>query len=450
MSDPWWFQAFGCVLGFDWHSSGVTTVTCGALKEASKRLGKDLGILVAGGKGATSRKTPQEIADAADRYAIASGERLVYASRMSAKVDSAAVQDGFGIYHHSFFFTPEGQWCVVQQGMDEKSGWARRYHWLAESVEDFVCEPHAAVEDLADRPADATAGQGPGTERQLMLLNMVAEEADANRRASAALVRETSDWLLGEIERLTEGPTLFAPARHPVLSLDVNEKRLKSILVSAHEQHPAGFRDPAGPGRRGAGHHPQPVAAGGDHLPGPAFAPRPYQTPRRGVGGRCGEAGPGSGSSPLGRLLARPRRQGWHAVPGGPCDLRSQHRGPDRRGAEGPPWGERQVRCPPPALADDVAICRERTPCRSGVWHWLCQCLAEGTTGRASATRPLGDARNGTESVPYRNALPNFAPMFHTRVLLPWAVLFLALSPAALAEKVVLRAANGQFPPRER
>jgi hypothetical protein len=241
LSDPWWFQAFGCVLGFDWHSSGVTTVTCGALKEAAKTFGKDLGILVAGGKGAASRKTPQEIAGAADRLAITNGQRLVYASRMSAKVDSAAVQDGFGLYHHSFFFTLQGQWCVVQQGMDEKSGWARRYHWLAESVEDFVCEPHAAVEDLADLSAAATAGQASGAERQLLLLNMVAEEADANRQASAALVREPSKWLLGEIERLTEGPTLFAPARHPVLRLDVNEKRLKGILTRAHEQHPQDF-----------------------------------------------------------------------------------------------------------------------------------------------------------------------------------------------------------------
>jgi hypothetical protein len=210
------------------------------LKEAAKTFGRDMGILVAGGKGAVSRKTPQEIAAAADCHAISTGERLIYASRMSAKVDSAAVQDGFGIYHHSFFFTPEGQWCVVQQGMDEQSGWARRYHWLAESVNDFVCEPHAAVEDLADRPAEAAASQGPA-QRQLMLLNMVAEEADANRRASAALVREPSKWLLGEIERLTEGPTLFAPARHPVLSLDVNEKRLKDTLVRAHERHPQDF-----------------------------------------------------------------------------------------------------------------------------------------------------------------------------------------------------------------
>ena len=118
LSDPWWFQAFGCVLGFDWHSSGVTTVTCGALKEAYKIFGSDLGLIVAGGKGGTSRKTPDEIAAASDRFAIGEGSRLVYASRMSAKVDSAAVQDGFTLYHHAFLFTPDGQWCVIQQGMN--------------------------------------------------------------------------------------------------------------------------------------------------------------------------------------------------------------------------------------------------------------------------------------------------------------------------------------------
>ena len=234
LSDPWWFQALGCVLGFDWHSSGLTTVTCGAIKEAAKAFGDEMGILVAGGKGAVSRKTPREIADAADRHAITAGERLVYASRMSAKVDSAAVQDRFAIYHHTFFFTPQGQWCVVQQGMDETSGWARRYHWLAESVDDFVCEPHEAVQNLSGETA--AAGQ-----RQLTLLNMVAEEADENRRASAALVREKPDWLLGQIERYTEGPTLFAPARHPVLKLDVNWKRLRNVVAGAHEQNPGDF-----------------------------------------------------------------------------------------------------------------------------------------------------------------------------------------------------------------
>ena len=241
LSDPWWFQAFGCVLGFDWHSSGVTTVTCGAMKEAARVYGPGLGILVAGGKGATSRKTPDEIAAAADRHAITSGEQLVYASRMSAKVDSAAVQDGFALYHHSFFFTPEGQWCVVQQGMDDAGGWARRYHWLGESVDDFVCEPHAAVHDLADRPAATTSGEAGSGLRQLTLLNMVAEEADENRKASTALVREPPGWLMAEVERLTEGPTLFAPAHHPVLDLDVDRGRLRRILTNAHERGPQDF-----------------------------------------------------------------------------------------------------------------------------------------------------------------------------------------------------------------
>src|SRR5690348_3130919 len=126
LSDPWWFQAFGCVLGFDWHSSGVTTVTCGAMKEAYKHFGRDLGIHIAGGKGGTSRKTPHEIAATADRLALTGGERLVLASRMSAKVDSAAVQDGYQLYHHSFFFTPAGEWCVVQQGMHDTNHFARR------------------------------------------------------------------------------------------------------------------------------------------------------------------------------------------------------------------------------------------------------------------------------------------------------------------------------------
>jgi uncharacterized protein len=232
LADPWWFQAFGCVLGFDWHSSGLTTVTCGALKEAARAAGGDLGILVAGGKGGTSRKTPGEIATASDRYAIASGEKLVYASRMSAKVDSAALQDGYQLYHHAFFFTPRGQWCVVQQGMNTGERLARRYHWLGESVDDFVSEPHAAIRDLA-----APRPRGP---RQL-LLNMVAAEAGTNREASAVLVRENPDRLLEEIKRWTEGPTLFAPRHHRVLPADVNLPRLRKLLINAHEQHPRDF-----------------------------------------------------------------------------------------------------------------------------------------------------------------------------------------------------------------
>jgi len=237
LADPWWFQALGCVLGFDWHSSGVTTVTCGALKEAARKCGADLGIFVAGGKGGVSRKTPHEIAAAAERHAITGGEQLIYASRMSAKVDSAAVQDGFDLYHHAFFYTLDGPWCVVQQGMNEQTGWARRYHWLGETVQDFVCEPHAAIQNLADGGSQAPAGTGP---RQL-LLNMVACEADANRRGSVSVVQESPRNMLEEIELLTEGPTLFAPQRHRVLPPDVNLRRLRQIVVDAHDQHPEDF-----------------------------------------------------------------------------------------------------------------------------------------------------------------------------------------------------------------
>src|SRR5262245_29512060 len=145
LSDPFWFQAFGCVLGFDWHSSGVTTTVCGALKEAAKKCGPDLGIVVCGGKGAASRKPPDEIRRACDRSGDAA-DTLLAASRMAAKVDGAAVQDGYELYHHCFLFVPgAGAWCVVQQGMNGKARFARRYHWLSETMPSFVAEPHAAV-----------------------------------------------------------------------------------------------------------------------------------------------------------------------------------------------------------------------------------------------------------------------------------------------------------------
>src|SRR5207248_1123852 len=147
-------------------------------------------IHVAGGKGGTSRKTPQEIAAVSDRCAITSGEQLIFASKMSAKVDSAAVQDGYQLYHHSFFFTSGGEWCVVQQGMSDAQSTARRYHWLSESVDDFVVEPHHAIDDLSDAAPAESGGQ--------FLLNMVAAEADANRRSSVELVSWNSDKLLNE------------------------------------------------------------------------------------------------------------------------------------------------------------------------------------------------------------------------------------------------------------
>jgi hypothetical protein len=221
LSDPYWFQAFGCVLGFDWHSSGVTTTVCGALKEGLRGTERDLGILVGGGKGAVSRRTPAEIVAHCERLSI-DARPLVYASRMSAKVDSAAVQDGYQLYHHAFFFTPSGGWCVVQQGMNDDNGMARRYHWLASAVESFVNEPHAAV------CADAVAP----------VLNLVASESAPARDNSAELAREQPGTVLSALKDL---PLLSMPRRHAVLLGDVDPRRLDRILLKTYERAPENF-----------------------------------------------------------------------------------------------------------------------------------------------------------------------------------------------------------------
>lgn len=223
VADPFWFQALGCLLGFDWHSSGLTTVVCGALKEGLRGREGDLGIVVAGGKGAASRRTPAEIAAAAERFGL-DGEALVRASRLSAKVDSAAVQDGYQVYHHAFFFTASGAWSVVQQGMNEQSGYARRYHWLGEAVGDFACEPHAAV--CCDERGRA--------------LNMVAAESDQAREGSLALVREGPAFWEREFRRLGE---LELPPRHRVLPRDLASERLWTVLVRTYEAAPASYAD---------------------------------------------------------------------------------------------------------------------------------------------------------------------------------------------------------------
>ncbi len=163
ISDPFWFQALSCVLGFDWHSSGTTTVTCGAIKEAVNN--QDMGLFVAGGKGKTSRKTPREIEAIAGKMDIddTTKECLIYSSKMSAKVDTAAIQDQHSLYHHAFFFTPEGKWAVVQQGLDEESGYARRYHWSSLHIESFVVEPHNAIlGKMVQRALDMTSIMSEG------------------------------------------------------------------------------------------------------------------------------------------------------------------------------------------------------------------------------------------------------------------------------------------------
>ena len=226
ISDPFWFQALGCVLGcvlgFDWHSSGVTTTACGALKEGLKDIQHELGFFVTGGKGGTSRKTPSEIETHCEKTG-GDAPRLVYASRLSAKIDSAAVQDGYQLYHHCFFFTQSGLWAVVQQGMNEATRYARRYHWLSEAVGDFVCEPHLAV--CCDRRTET--------------LNMVAEESRSARDVVADLSRLDPDKLLSELTRIE---TLDLPARHHVSPRqDISPSRMQKILLTTYERQPEDF-----------------------------------------------------------------------------------------------------------------------------------------------------------------------------------------------------------------
>jgi uncharacterized protein len=221
LSDPHWFQAFGCVLGFDWHSSGLTTTVCGALKEGLRDVGAELGIFVAGGKGAASRKTPAEITATCEQLGR-DPEPLVYASRISAKVDNSAVQDGYQLYHHSFVFTEKGQWCIVQQGMSDETSMARRYHWLSDNVRDYVNEPHAAI--CCDTVAPT--------------LNLVAAESADVRSASALLAGQKPELTL---EALGHLPSLDMPRRHEVATSDINPKYLAKVLLRTYERAPADF-----------------------------------------------------------------------------------------------------------------------------------------------------------------------------------------------------------------
>jgi len=223
LSDPFWFQALGCALGFDWHSSGVTTTVCGALKEGIRGMEKELGFFIAGGKGRTSRKTPLEIEEICEQRAM-DGTPLIYASRMSAKVDSAAVQDGFQIYQHTFFFTQAGQWAVVQQGMNEETRYARRYHWFSQGVKDFVCEPHWAV----------CCNQRNGG------LNLVAQESERTRQVITELSHENPDILMAEGKRATE---LYLPQGHPIPEEESRLERLEKIFTQIHEHSPNNFEE---------------------------------------------------------------------------------------------------------------------------------------------------------------------------------------------------------------
>jgi hypothetical protein len=223
LADPYWFQAFACVLGFDWHSSGVTTTATGALKQGLKGMEHDLGLYVAGGKGATSRRTPGEIEAACTRLGRDPAP-LVRASRTSAKVDNTAVQSGHQLYHHSFVFTADGSWCVIQQGMSDEHRTARRYHWLGERVASFAEEPHAAVCD----------------DRRGVLVNLVAQESEATRDALVAVAAEKPATTIATLERATD---LVMPRRHELKLVDVNPRYLDKILLKTYAQPPRDFEE---------------------------------------------------------------------------------------------------------------------------------------------------------------------------------------------------------------
>jgi len=217
LSDPFWFQALGAVMGMDWHSSGITTSVLGALKRGLNPRAEELGIYVCGGRGRHSRNTPSELRVVADRRSL-DGDLLVRASRLTAKVDNNAVADGFQIYLHGFIVSAAGDWAVVQQGMNEASGLARRYHWHSASVRDFTSEPHTAI-----------VGEPSGE-----IMNLVDNQAKPAQNAMLAIVRDHPDATLQEARRLV------MPRHHDVRAENVDLKRLGAILAAAYERE---FRD---------------------------------------------------------------------------------------------------------------------------------------------------------------------------------------------------------------
>jgi hypothetical protein len=245
LAHPFWFQSFGAVMGMDWHSSGITTSVIGALKRGLKPLEGELGIHVCGGRGKHSRETPAQLVAIGDRTGF-DGAALATTSRLVAKVDSAAVQDGFDLYLHGFIVTDDGKWVVVQQGMNGERRQARRYHWLSEGLKSFVEEPHAAIDgpqqgvivNLTDRRADASrrgqldllATLGPDR-----IAREFADLQTAQTRAEAAsTAADTTQPML---------PHLIMPAHHDVRAKDVIARRLHGNLAAAAERGPSDFSE---------------------------------------------------------------------------------------------------------------------------------------------------------------------------------------------------------------
>jgi len=234
LAHPFWFQSFGSVMGMDWHSSGITTSVIGALKRGLTPLAGELGIHVCGGRGQHSRKTPDELLALGERIGF-DGAKLTQASRLVAKVDSAAVQDGFDLYLHGFFVTDDGKWTVVQQGMNGEARQARRYHWHSRELRDFVDAPHSAIDgppkgeivNLTDRRAKVSRGA------QLELLSALGPDR---------IVAEY-EALTGEAPAQPLLPHLVMPAHHDVRPKDVFVRRLHATLAAADAQAPRDFAD---------------------------------------------------------------------------------------------------------------------------------------------------------------------------------------------------------------
>ena len=237
LAHPFWFQSFGAVMGMDWHSSGITTSVLGALKRGLGPISNELGIYVCGGKGSHSRQTPHELMAIGERTGF-DGQALAKASRLVAKVDSAAVQDGFDLYLHGFIVTADGQWAVVQQGMNGASGMARRYHWLSEGLESFVDAPHSAIDG----------------ENQGEIINLTDRRAKASRKGQLDLLSSLGpDRIVHELSAL-EGragpapdqlclPHLVMPSHHDVRPKDVILRRLHGALAAAANCAPVDFSD---------------------------------------------------------------------------------------------------------------------------------------------------------------------------------------------------------------
>jgi uncharacterized protein len=303
LAHPFWFQSFGAVMGMDWHSSGVTTSVMGALKRGLTPLSGELGIHVCGGKGAHSRQTPHELVAIGERTGV-DGTALAKASRLVAKVDSAAIQDGFDLYLHGFVVTDDGHWAVVQQGMNDATGMARRYHWLSEKLESFVDAPHSAIDgesqgeivNLTDRRAEASR------RGQLDLLERLGPDGIVRE----ALALAAQDAPLPEPEQPLL-PHLVMPPHHDVRPKDVMMRRLHGALAAATEAEPLRLRrSPACPRRR-----------------------RPHRAlARHGRGSRSRRAMPLRRSR---ALLLRAWRQRPSPLPGAAQSLRQHDHGPQIR-----------------------------------------------------------------------------------------------------------------------